>query len=144
LEGRENVVVIESEDMVGKLKEAEERGRKLMEYEKNKEISELEAVRRAKEAKEKQLADRISKLVVMFKGHIQKLILPGLFFRGIASENDEKRSNKLKEYEDTFPPIQDAIITNIKSVMVRAARSLWDEEESLHVILSNKYTMYGE
>ena len=130
--------------MVDKLKEAEERGRRLMELQKNKEISELEAKRLAREAKEKAFRDRIQYLIVKFKGHIQKLILPGLFFRGVASDNEMKRAMKLREYEDTFPPIQDAIVTSIRSVMVRAARALWEEEESVHVILSNKYAIYGE
>lgn len=83
-------------------------------------------------------------MIVKFKGHIQKLILPGLFFQGVAAENERNRALKLKEYEDTFPPIQDAVVSTIRSGMVRAARSLWEEEGSVHVILSNKYAMYGE
>lgn len=53
------MVIIESDVMIGKLKEAEERGRKIMEIEKNKEINEYEARRLAREKNEQEFRDRI-------------------------------------------------------------------------------------
>lgn len=64
------MIVIESDIMINKLKEAEERGRKIMEIEKNKEINEYEARRLAREQKEQEFKDRIQSLIVKFKGFV--------------------------------------------------------------------------
>ena len=116
-----------------------------MERIKNKEIAEMEAKRLAREAREKAFRDRVDLLINKFKGHIYKLMLPGLFFKGLRDVKTIERKKKLKEHEDTFYPIQDSITNTIKIVMARALREFWETETSLHIIVSTgKEKLYQE
>jgi len=122
------MVIIKDDDMIAKIKEAEERGRKRMEEIKNREISELEEKRREREEIIRLQKERTAKLVNTFKGYIYKLVLPGLFYRGIKEEMRIKRKQTLKEYKDLFPPITDAIGTILRNFMGSnpGVKTLWD------------------
>ena len=80
---------MDNDDMKNKIKEAEERGRLEMERIKNEEIERLEEIRRQKEEAERKIRERTTKLVNIFKGYIYKLILPGLFYKGVKEDMDK-------------------------------------------------------
>lgn len=145
LDGRDHKVIIPRDNMDDREREAEERGRRAMELIKNRELDELEARRAELERIEREKREKIMFLMNKFKGHIYRLILPGLFFKGTSYLNMMIRKRKLREYEDTFAPIQDAVVTNLIDSMRRAARAFWEMEESIHVITSTgKQAFYKE
>lgn len=127
------------------IKAAERRGRMQMEEMKNKEIAEKERWLDERERRKREYKRKIQYLATKFKGHVFRLIIPGLFFKGTIYQKAEERKKKLKEYEDTFPPIMDAIVTNMKTAMRRAAKPFWECEDCVHVIISSgKQALYGE
>ena len=115
-----------------------------MESIKNEEIARLEEIRRLKEEAERKIRERTTKLVNIFKGYIYKLILPGLFYKGVKEDMDKMRKAKRREYRDTFPPITDSMTTALKNAMLRAARELWEQDECIHCITSGKQDFYQE